>query len=1465
MVSTEKNEFLTVNIRFYPEPFSVKNFYSTKVLVKRGSYIEDVFLEVRRLNPSVPEKCYAVSFGKIIPPEKFRSKMVYHGQAILFLPVVEAMFAPLIGGVVGALAAGQIASAVGLGITATIVAVSVGFSIGSMLGSVLFPIETTVPFGEKESPTYSWELTENSFSPDTPVPIVYGEHKVAGQVINMYVENLPSNTPATGIAYLNYFKVSDEKIYVNPRYANTHSLNPFNPLALPSQYTSLTFPMKFYPLVWYEVGGETVYYYSFRKNLIKSKPGWKLKYSSDPKDIVGKRFMVDWFLTEFEVKNWVVPSNTYSWVQGEPSSGEIFYPPFFSSSGLEEILSLQNKTWNLNVILLQESGYDRHIIAISPVITNVDNFPLPEYFPLTGSSKDFYFSESDITGRRPGENLPVSDNFLNIQIALSEGEIENITDVRINDQPIEYFSSEVSYIEKRFGTIDQEPMVGFSDIHSLNSTAAIQINSPGEYIVNTSLEVDRFVLYFKLPMLYDATGGDFRSNTVVLNVSYRILGSKDDFSTAETITITRMSTSPFTVTYSSPSLDRDYYQIKIERVTESFESDPKKAGNVYLSYIDEVTDWSLAYPGTALIGIRLLASDRLSGNVPTVTSVVRGVKILQPKIVDSAGNPLGYDQYYWDEDSQCYRDTTGEEAFWDGITWHYQWSANPVWILYDILTNQRYGLGAYTSSQGQLLVQDKDELVSLANYCDTLIPCQEDGHYEKRFRLDIVIDSAQSAVDLIHRICTTFRCLDFFSNGKYSFIIDKPEMPVQVFNSGNIIANSFQETFGSFKETPNVIEVEFWDASRNFTRSMAAVYDSDEADNPVRKKSYSLIGVTRESQALRIAKYYLLSAKYNRRLIQWKSGLDSFVCQPGDTVLFQHDVPQWTEGGRIIACGNDNKTFFLDANIIQTGNLQITVRTKNGTVLTENIVSVDGSKVVVANAFSETIYPQDLWVISSIPDNRFFARIISIARIGNQAGFSAVEYHDEVYEETTGIVISGTNVSLLSLDLPLVTNISASYFWSYPSRGVAIPGVIISWTNPQFCPSFTGARVYIRLGEEQMVGESSTGSLIFHVYNFADYIDEESFDLSFCVASVSRSGGEYRSPWQELTINLPPKAKITGLVAMLSTPDTVTLTWDENVERYVSCYEVRAGVNWNTSALLTTTTKPGFEVKGLSSGNYTFLVKPLDIFGRYADSPASVSVTITKINNDMKEIVCVQDTEFLNEYDDVLEVRPIEYNGVIQEALTFKTIIRWDEDFDTIYQRGLSYGLSVGISGWDMSTTYSTWDMPVLQETAYYTLTDEIAYTSPIKTQVFYQIFSSVIGQATATVQYRKKDTPSSSWSEWQEAFIGELTFTSIQFRLKLSVPDDSSNIYVLGVTLRLFVPWVVLSFPNQPILSGGTFIPFPTNIFSDETTVVATGLSGELCYIDSITLSGVLLRLRKVTTSGEIDVDGFANILVRG
>jgi len=216
---------------------------------------------------------------------------------------------------------------------------------------------------------------------------------------------------------------------------------------------------------------------------------------------------------------------------------------------------------------------------------------------------------------------------------------------------------------------------------------------------------------------------------------------------------------------------------------------------------------------------------------------------------------------------------------WDGNQFVVEYSNNPVWCLMDFLTNERYGLNIDDD------YIDFETFIEAAEYADEIV----DG--EKRFELDIVIDAKKSALDWITEILSTCRGFLFYSNGRLKIKIDRKEEAVQSFDMDNIIADSFSYSKTSRKERLKEVTVEYIEPEENYERITARFTDENMPLDS--KRTISLLGVNRFSQAGRMARYFQKKSKYCTTTATWGAGIGDIEAEVGDVVLVAHEVPGW--------------------------------------------------------------------------------------------------------------------------------------------------------------------------------------------------------------------------------------------------------------------------------------------------------------------------------------------------------------------------------------------------------------------------------------------------------------------------------------------------------------------------------------------------------------------------------------------
>lgn len=257
-----------------------------------------------------------------------------------------------------------------------------------------------------------------------------------------------------------------------------------------------------------------------------------------------------------------------------------------------------------------------------------------------------------------------------------------------------------------------------------------------------------------------------------------------------------------------------------------------------------------AYTDMAWLDMHFIVSNELNGN-PSVSCVVKGRKV--------------------------YDTRTGKTAY----------STNPAMCLRDFLLSPRYGLGKWFTANDL----DDDSWNESADYCDEIITFHDSGGVKvtaKRYELNMVIDEQKSALEWLQQILANFAGFIVYSNGKLKLCIEKPTVISYRFNDDNCSDLKIEPM--NLTDTPNRYEVSIVDPLNNWNTIKAIC--EDYADQKMRQriitKAVSLEGVTSQSQALRLARFYRDYNLVCPLQLSFTTGMQGMSLEPGDVVTLSY-------------------------------------------------------------------------------------------------------------------------------------------------------------------------------------------------------------------------------------------------------------------------------------------------------------------------------------------------------------------------------------------------------------------------------------------------------------------------------------------------------------------------------------------------------------------------------------------------
>jgi hypothetical protein len=544
--------------------------------------------------------------------------------------------------------------------------------------------------------------------------------------------------------------------------------------------------------------------------------------------------------------------------------------------------------------------------------------------------------------------------------------------------------------------------------------------------MDSSGNVNAYSVEFKVT-LYDSTG------TTIIGTVNRTYSGKTNVPVR------------FMVEFFIPEEHRsgNGYKFSIEKTSNDSESSKIQDAIAFVSW-QEVENERFSYPRTALIGYSIKATGEHSGSIPTFTCMVKGLlckvpsnynqPILENGEIDwrQIETPSSGSYFYGNNGYRLQRSgstilTTTPTIYlgnWDG-SFVYSWTQNPVWILYDILTNSTYGIGIPENNI------DKYRFYKVARYCDAIDPATgqfigvdgfSDGTYryksrnfftavrealvgipsgtrvkERRFTCDITIANQVQLADLASSIAGIFRGVLFYSGGKLSLNVDMPdEIPAAVFNETNIEKGSIGLSGIKESEILTGVEIAYIEPNNHYRREVIRIDDSHalrEQNQIENVAQIELTGCTRRGQAVRFAQYLLASSKYIRRKIQFTTTVEAIDLTIGSVISVSQRLPgtSWGYGGRVASnstVGTSNVVLehytspAITSSIFTSNTLPLGLRVVNRRSDRVELYMVSNSQYSSSSA--NTITGADIWEVKVIGKYIYNTRTFSTSNASIQ-------------------------------------------------------------------------------------------------------------------------------------------------------------------------------------------------------------------------------------------------------------------------------------------------------------------------------------------------------------------------------------------------------------------------------------------------------------------------------------------------
>ena len=440
------------------------------------------------------------------------------------------------------------------------------------------------------------------------------------------------------------------------------------------------------------------------------------------------------------------------------------------------------------------------------------------------------------------------------------------------------------------------------------------------------------------------------------------------------------------------TLEQDSTQERYVKITKlSYESNSVLlAKTVSVRKVTEIIDVDLPYPFSAIVGTKL--DSRAFGSIPRRSFDCKLKKVKLPSNYFPTKN--GIDKRYYANqelfDNTSKRDKLVYKGDWDG-SFHDElmWTDNPAWILYDLLTNSRYGMGSHIDSE----TINKWQLYKIGRFCDAV---DDDGYFvgvtdgrggkEPRFSCNIVFDQGQKIFDAINTIAALFRGRTFFSNSEINFVDDRPRATVNLFTNESVKDGLFFYSNNRRDEQFNCIEVGYRDRFDNFSPKIEVVEDEEDIkERGIFKKKIEGIGITSRAMARRTAQHQIFSKIKENQQVAFTAGLETLLCKPGDLVVIEDELKtNKANFGKVLAVD-------LEAETIRLTN-QFNSSSMNGVLSVYNPTGFDSFEDLTLTANSIRQRYQNFTVTGLVTDSW-----------SNYTGDYCFSGYTQGYSEATGI------------------------------------------------------------------------------------------------------------------------------------------------------------------------------------------------------------------------------------------------------------------------------------------------------------------------------------------------------------------------------------------------------------------------------------------------------------------------------
>ncbi|HHA2948628.1 TPA: host specificity protein J [Stenotrophomonas maltophilia] len=554
-----------------------------------------------------------------------------------------------------------------------------------------------------------------------------------------------------------------------------------------------------------------------------------------------------------------------------------------------------------------------------------------------------------------------SISYAKILDLISEGEIRGLVagnqSVYLNQVPIQNSDGTLNFagvrVETRAGTQDQEYIAGFPSVEN-EVTVGVELRSNAPVVRTISgADLSAARIRFGLPALQrqNTENADMEGYAIEYAIDLSVNGGA--FSTVLTNAFRGKTTSEYQRSHRIDLPAGSQWQARVRRLTPNANSSTV-ADTVNILSLTEIIDAKLRYPNCALAAVQVDAS--AFQNVPSRAYQIWGRIIRVPSNYDPR--------------------TRSYSGIWDG-TFKSAWTNNPAWVFFDIVTNDRFGLG----NRIPLDWVDKWRLYEIARYCDQLVSDGMGGQ-EPRFTCSLYLQTRTDAYKVLQDMASMFRGISFYAGGQVMASADMPKDPGPTYSQANVIEGRFHYE-GSGRKARHTVALVSWTDPDDFGRQKVEPVQLHDgiARYGVNQIEVTALGCHSKSQAQRVGNHILYSENLETETVTFAVGLDALNCMPGDVIhVADANRAGRCNSGRISAATANSLTLDVVPPTMAVGDrLRATLPSGKAEARTINGINPTTRVVTVSAPWSAVPVAQSIWATESADLVLQQFRVLSIA------------------------------------------------------------------------------------------------------------------------------------------------------------------------------------------------------------------------------------------------------------------------------------------------------------------------------------------------------------------------------------------------------------------------------------------------------------------------------------------------------